>query len=397
MKTNLQNTLITTILVLAAILIGSPVQAQTLVLGDPTSQIISRPVRVSPFDGTSQTPLVNFTLSASGSDVLVKTVESNINWTSTASTMYLFSGSTLVAATSAQGGHSGTFNVFATIPKGTTVAYTIKADFGTNTPIISPQAWTSVGTVTFETPAGTQGFASGSVNGNIMYFFGAAAEYKLAATASIQSGKNGNGSGDYVTATFPLLVTALGGNVTMPVSSDFVIRFTDLVSSDSFIATAVDVIPNSDIAEGSVAQVVVTATLAGANVNSKGMYVAKVQSIRWTIGSSNMAQSWGLDEMVTPITNVSTADMNKLTVIDTYFHDEQSSERDNTFIMTFIVPKGMAIMSQYSSNLSSWSSAGFQFGSGQIATLHNGNYVMKGLLFASRHAKRGFYRIIQTQ
>ncbi len=340
---------------------------------------------------------MNFTLTASGGDVLVKQIEANVNWASTVSTLYLFSGPTLIASAAANNGYRATFYIQSIVPQGTTMTYTVKADFGANTPSASPQAWTSVTSVMYEKPAGQLSYANGRAHGNTMYFFTEAAEYRLAGTPSIQASRLA--SGGSITATFPLHVAALGGDVALPQPADFTVRFTDLVSADSLAPTAVSVvtIPNNPIADGSTAQVTVTAMLAGPNICPDGMYVAKIESLRWTIGETERFQWWGLDDMATPVTNVSTADMNKLTLIASIFHDEQSSERSNAFGMTVIVPRGMAFSPEYSNDLASWNPSSFGFGSDWIATLHNGNSIFKGTLTVPQDAKRRFYRIVSAQ
>lgn len=398
-KTNFDtfSALTAALLIAIAICFGSAAQAQTLIVAEPEYQMQSRAIRVSPVDGISQTPLLNFTLTASGGDVLIKSIEANIHWASTASALYLYSGSTLVATIAAGDGHGGTFNVSTVIPQGMTVTYTLRADFGANTPSISPQIWTSIGTVRFEKPDGSQGFATERIHGNVMLFFTEAAEYSLAGTPSIQMSKLA--SGGSIIATFPLHVVALGNDVALPQSSDFTVRFTDLVSVDSLRATAVSVVttPNNPITDGLAAPVTVTATLAGPNIRPDGMYVAKIESLRWTIGSTDQLQWWGLDNMATPATNVSAADMNALTVIASSFHDEQSSERFNSYGLTVIVPRGMAFSPEYSSDLATWSPAGFGFGSDWIATLHNGNSVFRGTLLVAPSVARRFYRVVGSK
>jgi hypothetical protein len=388
---------INTLIVAAIItLFGIAAQAQTLIIGEPNNQLPSQAIRVNSFEGVISAPLMNFTLSASGGDALVKTIQAEIHQSSTASTMYLFSGSTLIDATSVQNGRSGTFNVFTTIPQGTTKEYTIQADFGTDTPSVSPEARVSVNTVTFETPAGNQGFATGEVTGNTMHFFTEVAKYQLAGTPSIKTEKSGVGN-EFVIATFPLFASAFGGNIALPQSSDFTVEFKDIVSNQSFGATSISVValPNTPIADGSTAQVLVTASLAGPNVNIKGLYVAKMNSIHWSIGSTNALQSWGIDDMVTPMTNVSGVDMNKLTIINSSFRNGESIEQDNTFVMTYILPKNTAVMLQHSSDLETWTPA--QLAGSRIATLHNGNHVLRAPIPASQGATRGFYRIVETQ
>ncbi len=380
-----------------ALFSGPTANAQSLTIERPIDQWPSRTIAVSPIFGAEKVPLVDFRLSSTADAMLVKSITVKAHWTSSAHTMYLFNGLTLISSAAAQNGQECTFNVNLELQKGMTVPYTIKADFGTETPFVSPSAWASVDAATFQLADGAIGHSSGSSYGNEMHFFGSIADYRIGAGTEIRMNRHTSGRAS-VTAIFPFIVTARGSTVAMPQYSDFVVRFTDLVSAETRNATATSVVtvPNGDLADGTTAIIVVTAMLTWSDIDPNGLYAARIQNIGWTAGSQRVLQSWGLEEMATPISNVSPTAMNGLSIIDSYFYDDGRSDGVNQFILTFILPKGVTAAIQQSGDMATWLPAEPGFGSGSIFDLRYGGRVMKAFVFAPKDAERGFYRIVET-
>jgi hypothetical protein len=107
-----------------------------------------------------------------------------------------------------------------------------------------------------------------------------------------------------MTATFPLTIQALGGNVVMPTSADIQIVFfngTNYIVSSNTTGASISVvtIPNNAIADGSTANVTVTAVCNPSCALTDGLYNAALSSITWNAGNGSTTQTYGLEDFKT--------------------------------------------------------------------------------------------------
>lgn len=169
-------------------------------------------------------------------------------------------------------GVARTFYISATIAGAKLKSGLYKAILTTNT---------STGTKEFETNPSLVTVASGSSSG--------VAKFDPVGQPTIMTSsydQNGNTLG--LVATFNLNVTAYGGDIPMPKSSDFNILF--LRGSAAPVpasSIAVTTTPFKDISEGSTAQVTVNAALSRSALQS-GLYTAKLVGLQTTIGPMDL-------------------------------------------------------------------------------------------------------------
>jgi hypothetical protein len=93
--------------------------------------------------------------------------------------------------------------------------------------------------------------------------------------------------------------------MTKPTAADFGVyaatNTTNLIAAS--VGTPVT-IPNNDIADGSTAQVTVTATVGASQITHAGQYGFVVASTTWTVGSTGpVSQTYGTDDWKTPATS----------------------------------------------------------------------------------------------
>ncbi len=285
----------------------------SLTLSNPASTLRSQNYRVNGNDVLSGVVLGQFNLkSESGASTLLTVNSTTTSSANMPSTLYLYNGSTLLKSKTVPASGVVAFDNLDTTA-GATVAqndtpttYTIKADFPANT-TNGTFASTTIGNVVFQTPAGNTANASGSaVNNANQYVYTKAAVVKLASAPTIsvqQQTVSGVGTTTMV-ATFPLTIQALGGNVTMPVNSDFAVVFSNgtnytATSTSLGSSVAVQVIPQNDIADGSTANVTVIASINPSGALTNGLYNAALTLVKWNAGNGVVSQTYGLEDFKT--------------------------------------------------------------------------------------------------
>lgn len=281
----------------------------TLDLSAASNPLRSQNYRVNGNDVLSGVTLAQFNLKSSTGESKLLTVNASTTASGTLpTTLYLYNGSTLVDSKTVPSNGSVQFTNLdtrsgSTIPQSDTpTTFTIKADFPANT-ANATYASTTIQSVAFQTPAGNTSTANGSAVSNAnQYVYTKAAVIKLAGTPTISAGAaNQQGSTTALTATFPLTIQALGGNVSKPneSGSDVVVVFSNGTTNFTATSKSVVTIPNSDIADGSTANVTVTATAPNASLATGGLYNAAVTSITWNAGQGSTTQTYGLEDFKT--------------------------------------------------------------------------------------------------
>jgi hypothetical protein len=279
----------------------------TLTLSSASSPLRSQNYRINSDSGVQGVSVLTFNVKSETGDSKILTVNASTTASGTApTTLYLYDGSTLLASkTVVSSGATIAFdNLEVVVPKDTTKTLTVKADWPSNTTTGSA-ASTTVASVTFEKPNGSSATASGSqVLGVNHYAFSAAPQFVLVGVPTISKTSNQSASTTEMSASFTFNVTSLGGAMTKPTAATFVVVAGTNTANLLGTAEGTPVtIPNNDIADGSTAQVTVTATLANADVTHSGQYGFAIQSITWTVGSNTITQTWGLDDFKTPATS----------------------------------------------------------------------------------------------
>lgn len=281
----------------------------TLTLSAATSPLRSQNFRINPDNGVQGQPVLLFNVKAETGDAKIETVYASTTWSGSVAptTLYLYDGSTLLASKNiVSSGTSISFdNLQVVVSKDTTKTLTVKADWPATT-VSGSYGSTTVSRIVFEKPNGSTADATGSqVFGVNQYAYTAAPQFVLAGTPTITKTSDQNGRTTDMTATFTFNVTALGGTMTKPTASSFTVyaatNTTNLIAAS--VGTPVT-IPNNDIADGSTAQVTVTATVASSTISTAGQYGFVIGSTTWTVGSTGpITQTWGLDDFKTPATS----------------------------------------------------------------------------------------------
>lgn len=284
--------------------------SSTLTLSAASSPLRSANNRVNGVDSLNNVPLLTFNLKSETGDSTLLTVNASTTASGTLpTTLYLYQGSTLLKSktVSASGttGNVSFDNLDTTtgslVPVNTIQTYTVKADFPSNT-ANGTFASTTIQSVVFQTPAGNSSTASGSaVSGVNQYVYTKAAVITLAGAPTITVSNPSVSTGTTtMTATFPLNITALGGNMVVPgtTGAEFTVVFSN---GTNYTATSKSVvtIPNNDIADGSTASVVVTASVNPSVALTNGLYNAALTQIVWNVGNGSTTQAYGLDDFKT--------------------------------------------------------------------------------------------------
>lgn len=278
----------------------------TLTLSAATSPLRSMAHRINPDSGVLGVSVLTFNVKAETGDAKILTVNASTTVSGTLpTTLYLYDGSTLLASKSVvTSGAAITFdNLSVVVPKDVTKTLTVKADFPSSTSN-GTYASTTVSSVVFEKPNGSSATATssaGQVTGANQYAYTKAAIITLAGTPSISVSNPGVTTGTTtMTAVFPLNIRADGGNVVIPgaTGAEFTVVFSN---GTNYTATAKSVvtIPNNDIADGSTAQVTVTASVNPSVALTNGLYNAALTSIDWNAGNGTTTQAYGLDDFKT--------------------------------------------------------------------------------------------------
>ncbi len=282
--------------------------SSTLTLSAPANTLRSQNYRVNGNDVLSGVVLGQFNLKSDTGESTLLTVNASTTASGTLpTTLYLYNGSTLLDSKTVPSTGSVSFTNLDTRPgakvaqSDTPVTFTVKADFPAST-VNATYASTTITTVAYQTPAGNTATASGSniTNAN-QYVYTKAAVIKLAGTPTITVSNPSVSTGTTtMTAVFPLSIQALGGNVIVPgtTGAEFVVVFSN---GTAYTATSKSVvtIPNNDIADGSTANVTVTASAQPTVALTNGLYNAAITSVAWNAGNGTTTQTYGLEDFKT--------------------------------------------------------------------------------------------------
>ena len=282
----------------------------TLTMSAPATTLRSMNNRVNGQDALQNVTLGQFNLKSTSGDSTLLTVNASTTASGTApTTLYLYKGSTLIKSKSYTSSISfdnlDTSNGSVVTGNDTPITYTISADFPSNT-ANGTYASTTVNSVAYLNPNGNSSSTATTVTNANQYVYTKAAVIKLASapTITVANAPFSGGATTTMTATFPLTIQALGGNVVLPSNADFQVVFS---SGTSYTATStaagssisVVTIPNNAIADGSTANVTVTASMNSNGALTNGLYNAALSSIVWNAGNSSTTQTYGLDDFKT--------------------------------------------------------------------------------------------------
>jgi hypothetical protein len=156
--------------------------------------------------------------------------------------------------------------------------------------------------INYQTVSGVNKSISPNIQGSPYTFTKAFADISLKDQPTITRTTGQNGSTTAMTATFTFNVQAVGGDVAkLTVGSVLMSAYIPgtNVSINAVTGTPVT-IPNTDIAEGSIAQVTVTGTIYPNIVPRSGLYTFAIKQINWVIGGVSSTQTTGLQNFVTP-------------------------------------------------------------------------------------------------
>lgn len=256
------------------------------------------------YDGARGVSFTNFNVKSSGGDSSIVGVSASITASGTApTTIYLYTGAGLVASKVITPGNNNVdfSNLNILVAKDTFQTLLIKGDFPANGNSGS-MASVNINAVSYQSSNGILNKTSnGAVIGASQYFLKAAPKFVLA-TAPTASSVNNTSTGQTVslTATFTMNVTSVGGTMVMPVPGDFTVKYGlgSLTNTTSIISVVT--IPNNNIAEGSTANVTVTALVPASAIPQSGPYVFGITSIKYQVGQSSGIQNYGLEDFKTP-------------------------------------------------------------------------------------------------
>ncbi len=283
--------------------------SSTLTLSSPANTLRSQNYRVNGNDVLYGVTLGQFNLKSDTGPSTLLTVNSTTTVSGTMpTTLYLYNGSTLLKSKTVPSSGVVTFDNLDSAGAAAVVAqsdvpttFTIKADFPSNTSN-GTYASTTIGTVTYQKPSGSSADAAGSAVTNAnqyVYTKAAVITLKSAPTITVSNPSVSTGT-TTMTATFPLSFKALGGNIVVPgtTGAEFTVVFSN---GTPYTATAKSVvtIPNNDIADGSTADVTVTASVNPSVALTNGLYNAAITSIAWNAGNGTTTQTYGLEDFKT--------------------------------------------------------------------------------------------------
>jgi len=286
----------------------------TLTLSASATTLRSMNYRVNGQDSLQNVTLGQFNLKSTSGDSTLLTVHASTSYAGSVAptTLYLYKGSTLLKSVSYAS--SVTFNNLDTVAGAvvpgtdTPVTFTISADFPSNTSN-GTYASTTIDTVSYLTPNGNSSSTATTVTNANQYVYTKAAVIKLASapTITVTNQTVANVGTTTMVATFPLTIQALGGNVVLPGNGDFQVVFSNganytlaSTTNANYGSISVVTIPNNAIADGSTANVTITASANGSLATTSGLYNAALYEVLWKAGdNASTSQKYGLDDFKT--------------------------------------------------------------------------------------------------
>lgn len=252
---------------------------------------------ISPADGVQNANLNGFAVKSEGATSTISTVSVKVNGVGTSTlpgTVYLWDRTgILYASKTVPANGMVTFDSLSVhILKDRTMDFVVKGDFPSNAISGSAVTVDIVGITTAygkviktSLPLVGNKITVVSVTGN----YGGIATYDQIGQPTISTRSDQNGYTVETTASFTFSATAMGGNVTQPKPSDYKIVFERGNGTSAVVATSVSVvtIPNNNIAEGSIAQVTITASAPTHQMES-GLYRARIVNIKTINGFTDI-------------------------------------------------------------------------------------------------------------
>lgn len=305
----------------------------------------------------------------------------------------LYSGNQHVATTGVTNRTSDDFLMARDINPGVTETFTIMAWFYEDAPTVSPVTRARITKIGYYTSTYQYVLQDVNILGPVIHCFAKYADYRQSADAANSitvAPQEIPGTNARVVATFPLTLKALGGIADAPKAADFDVTFTDVLSGQQYPATAISLVqdPSTPVPDGTTRGLVVTASVSTPNIRLDGLYHAKISRIRWKMnGAAVVAQDWGLERMVTPVTNVSMPTANAFDILAS-----RLGATDQDLAMIVAAPN-QDFFIESSGNLSDWMNLGLPIGTAEVAILPNRLKVFRVPIPDAGTSMRRFLRI----
>ncbi len=326
-------------------------QDSTLTLSEPQMQIPSRAIRINPEYGAYTVPMMLAAFKAETGDLKVKRIYVEAD-SLAVNTYYLYNGNTFIAATGVDPTQETFIEANTIMAKDTLLMPTIKVNLREDAQTASPTGAVSIRIkrVTYEKPDGSEGVVQSNIIGRSMYPMESGAIYTLRSAPTITATTHMNGTTSSVIATFSFDMQAFGDTVLMPTPDLYHIRLTDLDGVDQYLMPSIGVVtmPSSDLGDGSVSTVTVTASLTGNAIRKSGLYKARLEQVGWKIGQATTLQTWGLDDAVTGILQINSNDVANTRITDI------RANADQTLTITAVIP-AFGYLLQHSPDMVNWS------------------------------------------
>ncbi len=336
-------------------------------------------------------PILQFRATSTGGTKMFQRVYVEVTGSTSVHLMYLdYASGAGVSATSVQNGTNDDIGFAVDIAETAPQTFTVSALFREDAPAVSPvfrAKITEFAYFTYE-PNYQTVYENVSLQGPTLHCFAKCIDCRSVGPNIISL--RGGMSGMTASATFPLTFKALGGIADAPKAADFTIVFTDVLSGQQYKATEMSLAQDvsTPVPDGTARDLVVTASLSGSHIRADGLYHAKISGIRWRMnGATAVAQDWGLEHMVTPVTNTSMPAVNALDILASRLGDP-----DQNRAMIIAAPnQGFSIES--SGNLSDWTNLGLPIGTTEVAVLPNRLKVFRVPMSATTGSSRGFLKV----
>lgn len=363
-------------------------QASTIAISESSEKLVSQNFRVDS-GGFPLVPVATFTVMSKGSENIMANFDVDILGSNSVRVIYLFEGNTQVTAGGASDNHSDNLFMGVRMLDGEKRTFTILVQFYNDVARVSPLAQARVTNFRYYNSNFQLRDAVGTIIGLVMHLFDKCAQWSLASSSSIAIDQ----SVTKVRATFPLNAKALAGAVTAPSASDFSAKFIDIETGESRIATEISVAttPAVPIADGTTKPVTVTATLSGPGLKADGLYHAHLDTIKWTVAGNQTIQTWGLDRMVTGITNAVLPEADAIGLLGSRLN---AADQSQSAVLAIAAPH-QNFFAEISQDLSTWIEHETPAVISEVAVLPNGAKAYRMLLPSEpvmNQSARMFYR-----
>lgn len=265
----------------------------------PTSQKYS----IDADNGVQGARLLDFTLQAGTGSYKVTSISTTVFASPTVpTTLYLYDGNTLIASKSVRFNNETIVFSNLSVPfvKDQVKTLSLRVDLPANTQSGTAAAVRFSG-MKYVNSSGLEKYIETPIMGAWHSFNKARTDIRLVGTPTITKTTDQMGRTSSMSAAFSFNVSSFGGTTQKPDLNSFTIE-AFYVGSSSF-PTAVGypvTIPNTDIANGAVAEVTVVSTITPNMVPGSGLHKFKVTKIKWVLDGVVTEQTSGLESFVTP-------------------------------------------------------------------------------------------------